>query len=109
MPQRAPISRRGRPRWRVPPISLFDFRQCAIRLDLSVTSTIPMLQLPNALSRPSPRLGRPQVNDVIESGKYHQHYDNRETDSKPDLLGALRQRPAAHGLDRIEQKVTAIE
>src|SRR5580693_9088020 len=50
-----------------------------------------------------------QVNYVVESCKYHQHQDDCEADPKPDLLGAFRQRPAAQGLDQIEQKVTAIE
>src|SRR5580704_1175237 len=49
------------------------------------------------------------MNDVIESCKYHQHYDDRETDTKTDLLGPFGQRAAAHRFDRIEQKVTAIE
>jgi hypothetical protein len=49
------------------------------------------------------------MNDVIESCKYHQHHDDRETDPKPDFLGPLRKRTAARGLDRIEQKVTAIQ
>jgi hypothetical protein len=37
------------------------------------------------------------------------HDDDREPDAKADLLRAFRQRPAAHGLDRIEQKVAAIQ
>ena len=49
------------------------------------------------------------MNDVIESCKYHQHDDDRETDAKSDLLRALGKRTAAKCLDRIEQKVTAIE
>ena len=43
------------------------------------------------------------MNDVIESCKYHQHDDDRETDAKPDLLRPFRERPASHGFDRIEQ------
>ncbi len=49
------------------------------------------------------------MNDVIESCKYHQHDDNRETNPKPYFLRPFRERTAPHRLDRIEQKVTAIE
>ena len=49
------------------------------------------------------------MNDVIESCKYHQHDDDREPDAKTDLLSAFRKRLAAYSLDRIEQKVTAIQ
>jgi len=54
-------------------------------------------------------LGSRQVNYVIESCKYHQHQDNRETDPKtlpPEPFG---ERAAAQRLNGIEQKVTAIE
>ena len=49
------------------------------------------------------------MNKVVESCKYHQHDDDREPDAKTNLLGALRQRPAADGLDRVEQKMAAIQ
>jgi hypothetical protein len=49
------------------------------------------------------------MNDVIESCKYHQHDDDRETDAKPNLLRSFRERTASHCFDRIEQKMTAIE
>ena len=56
--------------------------------------------------RPKPRQ---QLNGVIKDCKYHQHHDNRETDAKPDFLGPRRQRTAPDRLNRVEQKVTAIE
>src|ERR1700722_14780377 len=49
------------------------------------------------------------MNDVIESCKYHQHYDDRETNPEAHFLRAFRQRAATHRFDRIEQKETAIE
>ena len=49
------------------------------------------------------------MNDVIESCKYHQHDDDREPDTKTDLLGTFRKRSAPNSLDPIEQKVTAIQ
>ena len=49
------------------------------------------------------------MNDVIESCKYHQHQDDRETDAEAHFLGLFRERPSADALDDIEQKVTAIE
>ena len=44
-------------------------------------------------------LGRRQVNYVIESCKYHQHQDNRETNAKPYFLGPFRQRTATDGFE----------
>jgi hypothetical protein len=49
------------------------------------------------------------MNDVIESCKYHQHQDDRETDTKADLLRPVRQWTPPQRFDGIEQKVTAIE
>jgi hypothetical protein len=60
-------------------------------------------------SPPSDSLRRPQMEDVVDSGKNHQHYDDCKADPEPDLLGPLRERPAARSLDQVEQKVTAIE
>ena len=55
------------------------------------------------------RLGRRQMDDVIESCKYHQHQDDREADAKSHFLGPFGKRTAPYALDQIEQKVTAIE
>jgi hypothetical protein len=49
------------------------------------------------------------VNDVIESCKYHQHDNDRETNTEANFLSPIRQRPAARRFDRIEQKVAPIE
>ena len=49
------------------------------------------------------------MQDVIKGCKNHQHHNDRQPNPEPDLLGALRKRPAANRLDPIEQKVTAIE
>src|SRR5271169_3204652 len=112
----APLYPRGRPQWRVtaknlPQCALLSFQ---ISLDVSVTSTIPVtLSPPHLGPRIDPRirlpLGRRQMNDVIESCKYHQHDDDRETDPKPYFLGPFRERTAAQSLDSVEQKVTAVE
>src|SRR5690242_9632803 len=55
------------------------------------------------------RSGGGQPENVIKGCKNHQHHDDRQPDPEPDFLGPLRQRPAANRLDRVEQKVTAIE
>ena len=49
------------------------------------------------------------MQNVIKGCKNHQHHDDRQPNSEPDFLRALRQWPAANRLDSIEQKVTAIE
>src|SRR5271169_1362229 len=56
-----------------------------------------------------PPLGHRQMNDVIESCKYHQHQNDRDTNAKTDFLGLFGQRPPPNALDQVEQKVTAIE
>src|SRR5262252_3432107 len=107
--RKAPLTPRGRPQWRVS-APRFSLRAIEFRLLVS-----PFLLPPR---RPSPPpsccaqfrgLGSRQMNDVIESCKYHQHDDDREPDAKTDLLGTFRKRPAAYGLDCVEQKVTAIQ
>src|SRR5262249_19027229 len=62
-----------------------------------------------ALSPPVLPLRRRQMNDVIESCKYHQHDDDREPYAEAYFLRPLRERSTANGFDCIEQKVTAIE
>ena len=49
------------------------------------------------------------MQDVVIGGKHHQHQHQTQPDAKPHLLGPIRQRPAPNGLNRIEQKMTAIE
>src|SRR5262249_41268350 len=72
------------PQWR---ISAPRFSLRAIESCLLVLSFFPRGDHPHR--RPSvPRsrvLGSRQVNDVIESRKYHQHDDDREPDAKTDL------------------------
>ena len=50
-----------------------------------------------------------QMQDVVIGGKHHQHQHQTQPDPEPHLLRPVRQGAPAHGLDRIEQKVTAIE
>src|SRR6516162_1890549 len=111
--RKAPLTPRSRPQWRVsaPRFSLRAIEFCLPVLPFS----LPHFIQPR---RPSQRrsavphfrdLGCRQMNDVVESCKYHQHDNDRETDAETDFLGAFRKRSAAYGLDRIEQKVTAIE
>src|SRR2546425_10771034 len=50
-----------------------------------------------------------QMQDVVIGGKYHQHEHQAQSDPEPHLLRPLRQGASAHRLDRIEQKMTAIE
>src|ERR1043166_4570603 len=50
-----------------------------------------------------------QMKDVVEGGKNHQQQHDREPDAEAVFLCALRQRTSADRLDRIEQKVAAIE
>ena len=45
---------------------------------------------PNRSRKRLPNLGRRQMNDVIESCKYHQHQDNSETNPKTYLLSPFR-------------------
>src|ERR1700686_2412293 len=49
------------------------------------------------------------VEEIIARCEDHQHHNQREADAKADLLRIIRQRPAAHDLDRVEQKMTAIQ
>ena len=49
------------------------------------------------------------MQDVVIGRKHHQHQHQTQPDSEPHFLGSLRQRPAANRLDRVEQKVTAVE
>src|SRR5579863_6751251 len=100
MPMRkAPFTPRGRPQWRVTS-DLPQFCSLSLGFVLVFPPLVPSpycpCHAPRALSTPS--LRRPQVNDVIEGCKYHQHHDDRETDAKPDLLRPLRQRPAPQRL-----------
>jgi hypothetical protein len=106
----APFTPRGRPQWRItaPRLSLRAIVFCLLA---STFSSPPHGDQPHRRTA-VPRfraLGSRQMNDVIESRKYHQHHDDREPDAKTDLLGAFRKRSAAYGLDCVEQKVTAIQ
>src|SRR5215831_9917200 len=49
------------------------------------------------------------MQNVIHSGKNHQHYDDCKADPEPNLLSTFRQRSPAYRLDRVEQKVSPIE
>src|SRR6516165_10439614 len=49
------------------------------------------------------------MDDIVESRKYHEHQNDRETDARPHLLSPFRQRTPPCRLDGIEQKVSAIE
>src|ERR1700680_1730039 len=49
------------------------------------------------------------VEEIIARCEDHQHYNQRKADAKTDLLRVVRQRPASHDLDRVEQKMTAIQ
>src|SRR4051794_21764200 len=50
-----------------------------------------------------------EVEDVVPGREQHQHDHDGEPDPEADLLRALAQRPAAHGLDGVEQQVAAVE
>src|SRR5215472_1518641 len=105
----APFTPRGRPQWRISAPCLSS-RAIEFRL-LFWPFSVPHVDHPHG--RPVvPRfraLGCSQMNDVIKSCKYHQHDDDRQPDTETDFLGAFGKRPAANRLDRVEQKVTAIE
>src|SRR6516165_7262558 len=111
--RKAPLTPRSRPQWRVsaPRFSLRAIEFCLPVLPFhSPTSFNRGVQSQRRSAVPHFRdLGCRQMNDVVESCKYHQHDNDRETDAETDFLGAFRKRTAAYGLDRIEQKVTAIE
>ena len=49
------------------------------------------------------------MDDVVKGCKNHQHHHERQTDPEAHFLGTLRQRLTPHRLDRVEQKVTAVE
>src|SRR5262249_46023338 len=72
------------------------------------TSRSPLLICRQAVARRT-RSRRHEAQDVVESGVGHQHQDDGEADAEAQFLGAFGQRPAADGLDPVEQKVTAIE
>src|SRR5262245_28132779 len=75
---------------------------------LRTTSDRPLLIYCQSVARRT-RSRRHEAEDVVEGGIGHQHQDDGETDAEAEFLGAFRQRPAADGLDSIEQKVSAIE
>ena len=49
------------------------------------------------------------MQDVVIGRKHHQHQHQTEPDPEAHFLGPFRQWASAHGFDRIEQKMTAIE
>src|SRR3569833_655677 len=73
------------------------------------TKVPPQLPLSPQKVAAQQRLRSGEVENVIKGCKNHQHDDDRQPNPEADFLGALGQRPAAGGLDSIEQKVTPIE
>src|SRR5258707_3715032 len=63
----------------------------------------PSVTPPNKASRTG------QMQDIVIGGKHHQHQHQTQSDPKPHLLRPVRYRAPAHGLDRVEQKVTVIK
>src|SRR4051812_32707680 len=83
------------------------------RVSASVQATAPPLfpLVPSSCRIITSRCGplRRNVHNVVEGRKDHQHYNDGEADPKAIFLGAVRQRATANSLDRIEQKVSAVE
>src|SRR6266566_5192782 len=89
--RKAPFTPRRRPQWRAtgPRFSLrgIEFRLVFLSF-YSPSGDRPGRRLPS----PVCLLRGGQMNDVVESCKYHQHDDDCEPNAETDLLGAFRKR-----------------